>query len=276
MAKDGVALRCPGAGDSRPARQGIWGIGALSVASTMHDLADVPFLDEGNDREPVFRAAMRHSRMVRFYRRAIPAGLIAIMATIAAAAYFQPLKILSKLPIDPGRVVLSGSKINMEAPKLGGFTRDGRPYELTARAAAQDLANPGVLELKDVRARVAMQDKTTVEVSAATGIYDTKGDTMVLKTNVVVTSSAGYSVRMKEAQLDVKTNRIVSDKSVEVTLSNGTINAKRMEVSQNGDLMRFEGDVDTYLVPQTASAAPADTSASAPNAGPTAAPNTRP
>jgi lipopolysaccharide export system protein LptC len=241
----------------------------------MHDMTDVPFVDEGNDREPVFRAARRHSRVVRFYRSAIPVGLIVIMATIAAAAYFQPLKILSKLPVDPARVVLSGTQINMEAPKLGGFTRDGRPYQLTARAAAQDLTKPGVLELKDVRARIEMQDKNTVEVVAATGVYDTKGDTMVLKTDVVVTSSAGYSVHMNEAQIDVKTNRMVSDKSVEVTLSNGTIKSKRMEVSENGDLMRFTGDVDVYLVPQTAAPATTEGASSAASAGPTAGPKTR-
>src|SRR5215813_2966714 len=165
----------------------------------MHDMADVPFVDEGNDREPVFRAAMRHSRMVRFYRGAIPVSLIAIMATIAAAAYFKPLKMMTTLPVDPGRVVVSGAKINMEAPKLGGFTRDGRPYDLTARAAAQDLANPGVLELKDVHARVAMQDKNTVEVTAATGVYDTKGDSLILKTDITLSLSAGYTVKLSEA-----------------------------------------------------------------------------
>jgi len=213
--------------------------------------------------------------MVRFYRRAIPVGLIAIMLIIAAAAYFQPLKMLTKLPIDPARVVISGSRINMEAPKLGGFTRDGRPYELTARAASQDLTTPGVLELKDVRARIQMQDKNTVDVSAATGVYDTKGDTMVLKTDVVINSSAGYSLHTNETQIDVKTNRMVSDKSVEVKLSNGTIKSKRMDVSENGDLMRFTGDVDTYFVPQTAAPATTEAASSAASAAPSSAPKAR-
>jgi lipopolysaccharide export system protein LptC len=231
-------------------------------------MAGVPF--QGNDRERVFRAAMRHSRVVRFFRGAIPIGLIAVMAFVAAAAYFQPLRILAKLPIDPGKVVLSGTKITMEAPRLGGFTRDGRPYDLTARAAAQDVTNPGMLELKDVRAHVSMQDKTTVELSAATGMYDTKGDMMVLKTDVVVTSSAGYSARLNEAKVDIKTNRIVSDQPVEVKLSNGTVKSNRLEVSDNGDLMRFEGDVDVNLVPQAAPSAPTDSAATAPSASATA------
>jgi lipopolysaccharide export system protein LptC len=236
----------------------------------MHDIAGVPFVGEGNDRERMFRAAMRHSRMVRFFRGAIPVSLIAILATIAAVAYFQPQRLLAKLPIDPSRVMLSGTKINMEAPKLGGFTRDGRPYELTASGAAQDLTNPGVLELKDVHAKVTMQDTTTVDIKAASGIYDTKGDTMLLRTNVVVTSSGGYTVRLNEATVDVKTNRIVSDQPVEVTLSNGTVKANRLEVSDGGDAMHFEGDVDVDLVPPPAASTPAPAASKQTNAGPAA------
>ena len=229
----------------------------------MHDMADVPFVDDGNDRELAFRAAQRHSRVVRFYRGAIPVSLIVILASIAAIAYFQPQRFLAKLSVDPAKVVVSGTKINMEAPKLGGFTRDGRPYELTATAAAQDLTNPTLLELKDVRAKIAMQDKSTVELTAASGLYDTKGDTMLLRTNVVVTSSAGYSVRLNEAKLDVKTNRIISDQPVDVALSNGTVKANRLEVSDNGDTMLFEGNVDVTLVPQPAPSTPTQTAATA-------------
>ena len=96
---------------------------------------------------------------------------------------------------------------------------------------------------------------------------------MVLRTDVVVTSSAGYSVRLNEAKVDVKTNRIISDQPVEVTLSNGTVKAHRLEVSDNGDVMLFEGDVDVSLVPQPAApAAPAGRRDRA-RAGPAAAPN---
>jgi lipopolysaccharide export system protein LptC len=228
----------------------------------MQDMAGVPFVEEGSDRERVFRAAMRHSRMVRIFRGAIPVSLIGILASIAAIAYFKPQRFINA-SIDPGKVVLSGSKINMEAPKLGGFTRDGRPYELTASAAAQDITNPTVLELKDVHAKLTMQDKSTVDLTAATGVYDTKGDTMLLRTNVVVTSSSGYSVVLHEAQFDVKTNRIVSDKPVEVKMSSGTVKASRLEVSDNGDTMRFEGDVDVTLVPQPPTSPPAQAAAAA-------------
>jgi lipopolysaccharide export system protein LptC len=237
----------------------------------MREDRGTPFVGGTSDRERVFRAAARHSRFVRFSRRAIPVTLVAILGVIAAAAYFKPLRMLANLPIDPGRLVVSGTKITMEAPRLGGFTRDGRPYDLTARAAAQDLTNPGVLELKDVHAHVQMQDKAVVELKAATGVYDTKADAMVLKQDITLTSSAGYSARLNEASVDIKTNKIVSESPVEVTLSNGTVSAHRLEVSENGDLIRFDSGVEVYLVPQSAPAAA--TAAAAPA---TSAPSTAP
>jgi lipopolysaccharide export system protein LptC len=239
----------------------------------MRDTAGIPYVGGGSDRERVFRAATRHSRMVRFFRRAIPVSLIVILLSIAAAAYFQPLRMIYKLPLDAGRLVVSGTKITMEAPHLAGFTRDGRPYDLTARAAAQDITNPGVLELKDVRAHVAMQDQAVIELRAAAGLYDTKADAIVLKTDVTLTSTAGYTVRLNEAKVDIKTNKIVSEMPVEVTLSNGTINANRLEVSDNGDTMRFENGVEVYLVPQTAAGT---TDTTTPAAGPNTGSNVRP
>src|ERR1700750_1210349 len=104
---------------------------ALSVASTTHESNGSRFA--GTDRGPLFRAAARHSRWVRFFRRAIPVSLIMVLAAGGAIAYLKPLHMLPRLPLD--RLTMSGTKITMEAPKLGGFTRDGRPYDLKALAA---------------------------------------------------------------------------------------------------------------------------------------------
>src|SRR5262249_46881360 len=126
------------------------------------------------------------------------------------------------------------------------------PYDLTARAAAQDLTNPGVLELKDVHAHVQMQDKATVELKAATGLYDTKADTMQLNTDITLTSSSGYSARLDAASVDIKTNKIVSDRPAEVTPPNGTVNANHLEVTDNGDLIRFGKGVEMNITPAAA------------------------
>ncbi|HUI98525.1 MAG TPA: LPS export ABC transporter periplasmic protein LptC [Xanthobacteraceae bacterium] len=230
----------------------------------MRETSASRFVEGGTDRERVFRAAARHSRFVRFCRAAIPVTLVLTVGTVAGLAYFKPFRMLAKLPIDPTKLVLSGTKITMEAPHLGGYTRDGRPYDLTARAAAQDLTNQGVLELTDVHAHVAMQDKSTVEVKAATGVYDTRDDMLSLHTDVVITSSTGYSAKLDEAKVDIRKNTIVSDKPVEVKMTSGTVNANHLDVSENGDLIHFDKGVEMNLVPQPAPNAPPRTTGKAP------------
>jgi lipopolysaccharide export system protein LptC len=197
----------------------------------------------GHSGDRQFRAAVRHSRRVRLLRWAIPLSIVAMFGMIIFASWFNPLRMLTRLPIDPGKLLISGTKITMEAPKLAGFTRDARTYEFTARAASQDLAKPEVLELKDIHAKVEMQDKALVEMTAANGLYDTKTDSLRLLDDIRLSSSSGYSGRLSEALVDVKKGDIVSEHPVEVVMLNGTLNANRLEVINSGELVRFDGGV---------------------------------
>ena len=197
----------------------------------------------------MFRAAARHSRFVRFLRLAIPVGILLVAATIVVATFFNPFRLIAAFPIDPGKISLSGTKIVMELPRLNGFTSDSRPYELTARAAAQDITKPDILELKDINALVEMKDGQHVTIKSINGIYDTKGELLKLNDHIVLTSSSGYEGYLSEATVNVTTGHIVSEHPVEVKLLNGWLNSNRLEVMENGDLIRFGGGVELNLTP---------------------------
>ena len=108
-----------------------WG-DRLTSASTTKDMdaRNYSGAARNNDGDRQFRAATRHSRRVRVLRWAIPLSILAMFGMIIFATWFNPLRMLAKLPIDPGKLLISGTKITMEAPKLAGFTRDARPYAL--------------------------------------------------------------------------------------------------------------------------------------------------
>jgi lipopolysaccharide export system protein LptC len=197
----------------------------------------------------VFRAAARHSRFVRFLRMAIPAGILLVAAVIVIATFFNPFRLIAAFPIDPGKISLSGTKIVMELPRLNGFTSDSRPYELTARAAAQDITKPEILELKDINAVVELKDGQHVTIKSINGIYDTKGELLKLNDHIVLTSSSGYEGYLSEATVNVTSGHIVSEHPVEVKLLNGWLNSNRLEVMENGDLIRFGGGVELNLTP---------------------------
>jgi lipopolysaccharide export system protein LptC len=203
----------------------------------------------------VFRAAARHSRFVRFLRMAIPAGILAIIATIIVATFFNPFRLITAFPIDPGKISLSGTKIVMELPRLNGFTTDSRPYELTARAAAQDITKLEILELKDISAHVELKDGQRVTIKSINGVYDTKGELLKLNDHIVLNSSSGYEGHLSEATVNVGSGHIVSESPVEMKLPDGLLNANRLEVMENGAVILFGGGVEMTLTPDQSQSA---------------------
>src|SRR5580765_7426352 len=95
-------------------------------------------MSRGNT-ERAFLAARRHSRLVRILRIAVPAAVSFALVVVILVVYLNPLRMLAKLPINIDNLVVSGTKVTMEQPRLSGFTRDARAYELTADTAAQDM-----------------------------------------------------------------------------------------------------------------------------------------
>jgi lipopolysaccharide export system protein LptC len=173
-------------------------------------------------------------------------------------SWLDPMKMLVKLPIDAGKLVISGTKITMEAPKLSGYTRDQRWYELTAAAAEQDITKPDMIGLRQVRAKVEAEDKSTMFLSAKDGTFDRKANVLTLNNNISLKSSTGYEIRLDEAVVDTGSGEVVSNKPVEVLSQQGTIKAERLEVLKSGEVVRFTGNVVMNLNGQDADAVAAE------------------
>jgi len=210
-----------------------------------------------------FAKAARHSRRVRFLRRAIPAVVALSLALIVAVSIFNPFRLLAKLPLSVGNLAVSGTKITMESPHLTGFTPDQRPYDLRARTATQDITDPNHVELQQLTARVQMEDKSTVNMDAKTGLFDTKGQILDLKEDIFLQSSTGYEARLTQARVDFGKGTVVSEQPVAVKLLNGTLNANRLRITENGALVVFDGGVSMILIPDEPSSRAAASDATA-------------
>jgi lipopolysaccharide export system protein LptC len=196
------------------------------------------------DGARVFRRANRHSRFVRFVRWAIPLSIVVGIGLSLLAAQFKPLRVLTAaLPVDFDNLVVSGTKITMQAPRIAGYTKDARPYDITARAAAQDVTKPDTIELEGIHGKTEMPDKAVFEVTADAGIYDSKAEMLTLRQNIIFKSTTGFEVHLSEATVDVHSSNVVSERPVRVIMQQGIINANRMEVVDSGDSIRFGGGV---------------------------------
>ena len=199
------------------------------------------------DFDRSYRAALRHSRHVRWLRICVPAGIAAVLLGVAAINYMPPIGGF-RLPGEIGKLVIHGTKITMQQPRLTGYTVDSRAYEFSADAAAQDITKPNLVELHQLHAKMEMQDSSTVEMSALSGVYDVKTELLTLNDNIHLVSSTGYEGRLSEATIDVRQGSVVSDKPVWVKMLDGVLNAKRLDIADKGGVIRFS-DVSMTLEP---------------------------
>lgn len=199
--------------------------------------------------EARFAAAARHSRLVRVLRIAVPVGVVLSLAAIVGVSVFNPFRVMMPdLPVDIDNLVVSGTKITMESPHMSGFSPDQRPYQVWAKSATQDLTDPDHVDLATIRARVTMEDKSTVTMDAHSGVFNTKAQILDLQKDVFLQSSTGYEARLTRALVDINKGTVTSDEPVAVKLLNGTLDSERLRIIDKGDVVRFEGNVRMNLV----------------------------
>ena len=211
--------------------------------------------------EARFAIAARHSRIVRALRIAVPAAVTLSMAAIVLVSIFNPFRmLLPKLPLDMENLVVSGTKITMESPHMSGYTPDRRPYEVWAKTATQDVTDPDHVELKTLRAKVLMEDQSTVTLDALTGLMDTKQQLLDLHKDIYLQTTAGYEAWLSQAFVDMVKGSVTSEEHVDVKWADGTVSADKLRITGGGEVVRFDGhvvmNIDKLPPPETEPAAP--------------------
>ena len=190
--------------------------------------------------------AHRHSARVRTLRRVLP--LVAGGAVIGLGAWlFNPFS--AALPgVSVGPVSLSGTKVRMENPKLSGFRKGDRGYEVTASAALQDMRKPSLIELEAMRGHVATDDKGGLAwLEAATGLFDTTREALDLKRDIRIWTDKGEEARLRSAAVDFKAGSVKSSETVTVDVPSGQVVADGLDVVENGRVISFIGNVHTVF-----------------------------
>lgn len=197
-------------------------------------------------RERAFADAERHTRLVRRLRRAIPIVIVVSVGLAFFGRLLNPLRtIIPEASV--ASVSLQNNKLTMEQPKLAGFKRDNKAYEIVAEAASQDIKKPNIVELIAPVARIEMQKGSWVRLSAANGVYDTSTEKLVVNEKVTVKTDSGLDMRLKQADVEFKTGNMVSNQPVEVDMPDGWVRSEKMRVTDNGKTIIFEGSVRSEI-----------------------------
>lgn len=202
-----------------------------------------------------YQKARRHSRWVRLFRLAIPVGAAVAIGTVAAIAILDPFGRMGGISLGP--VSLSGTKITMEKPRLTGYRKDNRGYEMTATAALQDVRKPTIVELKEMKGRMTMDEEGTLaHLEAVSGVFDSQKEQLELHQGVYVHTDKDQQAWLKSAKIDFKAGTVSSKEPVKVSMPGTQIDADALDITDNGKVISFIGSVKTVLenVPATAPA----------------------
>lgn len=206
----------------------------------------LPIVDR-QSRARAFRAARRHSGLVRVLRAAMPALAVAVAAAVGISGYLgRPISIG---PISIGGLSLTPEGLRIDSPRLSGFDKQDRAYEVSAREAVQNLKMPDLVKLDRIDARLGAGGADWTRVNAQRGIYDGGRQRMTLDKGIRVESSKGYTATLDGAYVDFDSGVISSSSPSEVQLDANRLTANHMIVRDKGNTIELKNGVSMTLVP---------------------------
>ncbi len=200
--------------------------------------------------------ARSHTRLVRILRIALP-----VIALGVGALYFHSPRItvsIGDLEASVGSIVIDKGKLRMVNPKLEGANDKQGTYTVTAKYAEQEVANPDVIHLIDIKAQINNASKGWSRLSAPKGIFETKTEKLELIGDIRTAQSGGMAARLTRASIDMKTQIITSNEPVEVDFLNGTVHSSTMTIHMAEKRVIFRSNVKVHIRkrPEKTKAAP--------------------
>ena len=194
----------------------------------------------GRAEVDAYQAAVAHSARVRKLRIWLPIGAVVISAVFISVSVIRAY-LPENLSVESARI--EDGKIVMERPAIAGRNDDGISYSMTAVRALQDIANPNMITLEDVKAAVPLNVNTIARVVATEGIFDRGTDRMELTAPFDVNLSNGTTAKFQSAQLDVVAGTLNTDDPVSIDTEQASIVAQSLKITDKGRTITFAGQV---------------------------------
>jgi lipopolysaccharide export system protein LptC len=157
-------------------------------------------------------------------------------------------------PRDAGRMALTFERLGrvegdlaMIKPRLSGIDNDGLPFVVTAARAIQEARGSDRVRLEEVTADISLKDGTSLHVTAAKGVIDTKTHVLQVSGGMHLMSKTGYDARTLSAVADLRAGTVHGENGIEAEGSFGRITAQRFALDRETRQLRFWGDVHMVL-----------------------------
>ena len=207
------------------------------MLTTVQDAQSAPDVRASAD---AYRQAARHSARVRRLKVALPAAAVAIglvFFVVSIARTYLPADLqMESASIEDGKLVMLN-------PAISGRNDDGISYSMKAERALQDIKQPDVITLENIRAKMPVNETTIAEVEAATGVYDRGGNVLDMTAPFTIRLNTGLEAAFRSAHLDINGGRMASDEPISIRSREASIVAQSLRMTDKGKVIVFEGKV---------------------------------
>lgn len=201
----------------------------------------------GDDRARAFKAARRHSAMVRTLRLALPVFALGLLGVYGLTTWHLTTLRASGITLESVRI--SDDHLVMANPKYAGAGKDGSRHAVRARSAETDIVSQKVVKLIAIEGQLTQASGTKIDLTATRGTYDQQSGVLDLFEAIDVKSTDGMTAKLTAATVNTKENRIVSNEPITATMPTGNIRARAMELETQRRLATFTGDVAVRMIP---------------------------
>jgi lipopolysaccharide export system protein LptC len=130
---------------------------------------------------------------------------------------------------------------------IHGFDNQGLGYTITSATAVQDETNKDIAHLVSPAGVFERSSGGHLKLNSQTAVYNSKTKALDLEGQVVFEQQGRYKAKMDKAAMNVDTMDLSSKSAVHVELSNGSVEADHLEISENGKKTLFTGHVKANL-----------------------------
>ena len=185
----------------------------------------------------------RRSRLVHFFRRALPAAITAL--ALLLVGWVTLTSALASLPDLASR----GAVVRMTNPLFYGQDDRGRSFKLGGKDAAHDNRGRDLVSITLPVLRLSTAPEKTMTVTANTGVYDQATHAANLAGRVhVVDEGSGWVFDTSQARIDAKTGTVSGNVPVHGVGPAGETSASSYVILNHGAQVEFSGNVHAHIV----------------------------
>jgi lipopolysaccharide export system protein LptC len=183
----------------------------------------------------------KRSELVHFYRRALPAMMVALAVFCVAWIAMRSL-------VAHFRKAPDVSTIHMVHPTYFGRNDDGQPYKMSASLAVRDGANPDRIALTDPSYSQTTDAPAPEVLTADRGLYNDKTKLLDLYGHVRATDGRDNHFESDFAHIDLNKSDVSGKVPMYAYGPSGTLRAQSYVILNKGQHMFFIGAVHSHLL----------------------------